>query len=402
MPDTNVFSKLRSFTDYTRENDLYKRSEEEFNMRKQDALFKKQILHDKLKSQRNDPKNLASDAVFRHFKGQELSPDDMAALQTVAAMDGSKTQYKPDEFGNVRAVTQDSPYAAILNRIQGNTAGEAARPVQQGQFGGMDFPPVDMEAPLTPQQWQDQNPVEASRNAVMQRQAQIGSNPYQREDLQMKPDDSFYGMMNVQKPQIDPRAASSPKVQMSIAEAEGKGNIDLANKMKMAQFDNQIQFANTELKTDQGQQKVQNILDRMGQLNDELQKRGGLVSDSQSFLQRADSAMMTTGLGQGVRKISDPQTQALAEEYRSLQATLLPYYATAAGLGAKSLDSEGERKSILDSFGSPTGIYQANKNQLDNLYVLFGGTPKQEQGAAGGDFGDLLEYMTPEERALFE
>jgi len=299
-------------------------------------------------------------------------------------------------------VTQDSPYAAILNRIQGNTAGEAARPVQQGQFGGMDFPPVDMEAPLTPQQWQDQNPVEASRNAVMQRQAQIGSNPYQREDLQMKPDDSFYGMMNVQKPQIDPRAASSPKVQMSIAEAEGKGNIDLANKMKMAQFDNQIQFANTELKTDQGQQKVQNILDRMGQLNDELQKRGGLVSDSQSFLQRADSAMMTTGLGQGVRKISDPQTQALAEEYRSLQATLLPYYATAAGLGAKSLDSEGERKSILDSFGSPTGIYQANKNQLDNLYVLFGGTPKQEQGAAGGDFGDLLEYMTPEERALFE
>ena len=149
------------------------------------------------------------------------------------------------------------------------------------------------------------------------------------------------------------------------------GAEDIRKEAAKANIGSQVKQAEEQLKTQQGQQKVATILQRMSDINDELKNLGGIVSESQSPVERAGAYAATTRLGQEARTVADPKTQALAEEYKKLQSALLPYYASAAGLGAKSLDSEGERKSILDSFGSPDSLYEANQRQLTNLGNLF-------------------------------
>lgn len=149
-------------------------------------------------------------------------------------------------------------------------------------------------------------------------------------------------------------------------------NVKLEGQKIMADYESQIKQAEEALKTKKGKTQVSGILSKMNKINEELKSMGAIMSQDQDVLDRASTYAATTGLGQEARKVTNPKAQALAEEYEKLQSTLLPFYASAADLGAKSLDSEGERKSILSSFGDPSGLYEANKEQLQNLNNLFG------------------------------
>jgi hypothetical protein len=153
---------------------------------------------------------------------------------------------------------------------------------------------------------------------------------------------------------------------------ETEARLDVEKQKALKGYETEISRAGAELKEKKGQRKVADVLGRMKQINEELKNKKAIVSGDASLKENIGRYISTTGLGQEARKIKDPETQALAEEYTKLQSTLLPYYASAAGLGAKSLDSEGERKSILGSFGDPSGIYEANKRQLQTLEGLFG------------------------------
>jgi len=161
------------------------------------------------------------------------------------------------------------------------------------------------------------------------------------------------------------------------------GSVRKTPKFEMERGKQELQFESTKLMkqfeagqakklTDKQKASSQQIIDRMRQINKELKDLGEISSESQGMMQRGTAALAGTGVGQAVEKVTDPKSQALRDEYKKLQSTFLPFYATAAGLGAKSLDSEGERKSILDSFGDPAGLYEANERQLENLTNLIG------------------------------
>lgn len=156
------------------------------------------------------------------------------------------------------------------------------------------------------------------------------------------------------------------------------------SKMGEAEYEARIDFAKQQLKNEKGKKQVGDILDRMAQINQLLKNEDAIIHGDMSGRQKLEAYAATSNIGMEARKVNNPQVQSLAEEYRNLQATLLPFYASAAGLGAKSLDSEGERKSILDSFGSPQGIFEANDRQLNNLRKTFGvdgGVSETPEGA---------------------
>jgi len=171
-----------------------------------------------------------------------------------------------------------------------------------------------------------------------------------------------------------PSQASAPTVDFM-----GMQNIDTsglspfgAEDVKKFQIQEQIKQQAEQNNTDTQKMSAQQVLNRLNQINEELLQLGAVVSEKQPMTQRVGAYIKGTEKGQEASKVADPKVQALREEFKNLQSTFLPFYASAAGLGAKSLDSEAERKSILDSFGNPAGIYEANRNQLKNLTELIG------------------------------
>lgn len=313
-PDLSVFQRLKTKADFDREA-------EEFQMRK---LARQQALKD---LNQPDIEGAAQRALYEYNQTGNLSDQGRAAIETMATMKGSKTSYEPDAFGNIRAVTQPNSLQQFLGGINGEKA------------------------------------------TAQQSLQKLPSTPTPNTENITSPQTDFQKYMQ----NVDPLGAASPVGRKMIFEAE----LDAAQDLARMDYENDIKLANEKIKTDRGRQNVFGILNRMEQINEALRERGAIVSTDQGYFDRVGTTAETTGLGQGIRKFNDPQSQALADEYTKLQSALLPYYASAAGLGAKSLDSEGERKTILDSFGSPSGIYDSNKNQLNNLRKLFGGEQQQ-------------------------
>lgn len=64
-------------------------------------------------------------ALMKHNMGQEITPQERAAIQTSIMLNPAKTQYKPDESGRVQAVTTPNPLQSIFG---GNFIPQGARP----------------------------------------------------------------------------------------------------------------------------------------------------------------------------------------------------------------------------------------------------------------------------------
>lgn len=132
----------------------FQKLEEEFQLKKAQAEQAAQLnalQGQKLQRELSAPdlESLAQQSLYAYHQGQPLTSEGKAAIETLATLKGSNVQYKPDEFGNVRAVSEPNPYQQFLG---GQTA---------PSFGG--------------------DPMAASQNAIRQRQSEIGSNPYQGE-----------------------------------------------------------------------------------------------------------------------------------------------------------------------------------------------------------------------------
>lgn len=168
---------------------------------------------------------------------------------------------------------------------------------------------------------------------------------------------------------------------------------------KMKTFEKELEFYGQQLKQNmdtglemKGEQRskslAQQALDRMNEINNTLNKNGALVNQQKGAMGNigamARNASIPVPFGEGIKlgagaeKALDPKNKALKEEYERLRSVLLPFYAKASGLGSKSLDSEGERKSMLDSFGSMEGTFEGNKAQLENLANMIGTGFKKE------------------------
>lgn len=348
MADTRVFDRLRSFPDYMK-------AEEEFKLKKQQGLQQGQLNQLKIQQAQqelNQPKlpfegtsfdaQIANEAYrFNLSKGM----DEATARQKAVDMTlGSKVDYSP--------VTD--PYTGQTSLVP--------RP-RKGIFGGQAMPqaatPTYSGQPMQP----DMDAQLNSLGGAMQ--APVSMPPMPQQEM---PQPSMQSSM----PNIDPRALQSPDVQM-----------DLARDLTKMNYQDQLRIADETLKSQEGKGKVAGIIKRMQEINEQLRSKNAIVSSEQDLPGRAKSALETTWAGQAARKVTDPESQALADEYTKLQATLLPFFAKASGLGAKSLDSEGERKSIMGSFGDPSGIYETNVKQLKNLEQLFDVQGSQQSDPLG-------------------
>lgn len=149
----------------------------------------------------------------------------------------------------------------------------------------------------------------------------------------------------------------------------------------------------------------QQAIDRMIQLNEELNKSGALVSSKNSATANIRAALPNTPyIGATAEKIADPKVRAMRDEYQKLQSLLFPFYAKSSGLGATAIDSEGARKAMLDSMGDPNGVYEANKSQLQTLSKMIGtGAAKQTEKTNTGQFreGQTATNSATGEKLIF-
>jgi len=184
---------------------------------------------------------------------------------------------------------------------------------------------------------------------------------------------------------------------------------------KMKTFEKELEFygqklkqnmdTGLEMKSEQRSKSLaQQALDRMNEINDTLNKNGVLVSEKQGLIGNAGNMLRNAPYVGGVgEKALDPKNKALKEEYERLRSVLLPFYAKASGLGSKSLDSEGERKSMLDSFGSMEGTFEGNKAQLENLANMIGtGFKKDAKNTTSFKDGQTATNPTTGEKMIYK
>lgn len=366
------FAGLRSMADY-------QRAEEEFQLKKQLQKAQLQAAQAELsKPQSIDLENIANQAIYKSNLGGEISPEEQAAIKTLATIKGQKTQYQTDELGNVRAVTTPNPYETYLGGAgQKAQSGGGFLPAPVSQEPLDDFVMPVRNTPRLPDTSRGSGvpnanalgDIDMTQLEGLLAKMPVGNGAVQPKNvnatiLPQRPNTNFLDKVS----QIDPEAAASPFGRKEAIKTELETQKDLTK----IDYQSAIDTAKEELKTSRGQEKIKTLLSRMGKINDTLKEMGAIVSADQPYLQRLAAASATSDIGQGVRKFNDPQAQALAEEYKRLQTTMLPLYAAAAGLGAKAFDSEKEMQSILNSFGSPSDTYEANANQLYNLGQQFG------------------------------
>lgn len=180
------------------------RLEEEFQARKRAAAQQEQMNAARMKQieaelSKPDIEGLAQQSMYDFYQGKPLTEQGKAALSTLAAMEGSKTTYQPDEFGNVRAITAQNPYQQFLDQISGAST----------------------------QETKAQDPLAASRAAIQQRNAEGIQNKYQtipeapfdlnKTDLERM----AFTPENI-PPTLDPFIAESPYGRKQIFDAQLK------------------------------------------------------------------------------------------------------------------------------------------------------------------------------------
>lgn len=259
------------------------------------------------------------------------------------------------------------------------------------------FPPLG-SAPVTQEQTMPQQPVGAlnaipalSMGQLEQPMPRMGGMPPAA--LTQQQQDALNARGDVMNrpapalPQITAPVGSSSKTTQAAQET----TLDLQKKIKELDYENQIKLANEMRTKGVANNTVSGILSRMSDINDQLLKRKAIVSSSGDMKENIKAGLSSTLPGRNVRKYAAPETQALALEYGNLQSVLLPFYASASGLGSKSLDSNAERESLLKSFGDPYGIYDTNKMQIQNLKNTFGIDKEQNKPKLAPDGNYYIE-----------
>lgn len=129
----------------------FMREAEEFEARKKQRQMQEQLGNLQIQKAQKEMdafdvdslKSLAAEGLFNVNQGKQMSDEQRAAFETMAVLEGQKTKYQADEFGNVKALTQPNTYQQFLmSQADSNVGGGAI------------------------------DPLDASRNAVMQRNAQ--------------------------------------------------------------------------------------------------------------------------------------------------------------------------------------------------------------------------------------
>lgn len=170
-PELGLFNQVKSFDDY-------RRLEDEFQMRKQQQMLANELGKaqvEKLKRPEFDIERMAAESIYKSSLGQTLTPQERAAIETKAAMEGQKTTFQTDPEGFVRSVTQPNPYEQFLGGLgqQKMTPPFSPKPMATNVDAQLDSlgspPPMQNFMPPIPQTSQNM-PLQQSQlpNPLMQ------------------------------------------------------------------------------------------------------------------------------------------------------------------------------------------------------------------------------------------
>lgn len=225
-----------------------------------------------------DLEALATQGVYKAASGMPVSEQETAAIKAYSMMKGGGTEYKPDEFGNVRAYTKPTLWDQLSPQLnQAPTAAAAGTPMGVDIAGLMNLPAMseaDLNAPYPKQANVPLPPMEQG--------VDMGRIDQARVDNVAKLNQPAPAMEKFLKPGESEMVMDSPWGMKQ----RGQADIDLEKKRAEIQMGIEAE-ANKPLSVEQG--KIATFADRMQQAND-------VISNKQ--VQAAQLSLKERGLGQ--------------------------------------------------------------------------------------------------------
>jgi len=122
----------------------------------------------------------------------------------------------------------------------------------------------------------------------------------------------------------------------------------------------------------EGARKFNFILNRLDELYKDLRQMNAITDTDKSVGQNLTSFTATLSPVQMGQRAIGGKAQAMRDEIKALQATLLQSIMQATGMSARSLDSNKELEFYLQAATDPTKSFQTNLSAMNTLRSLYG------------------------------
>ena len=138
------------------------------------------------------------------------------------------------------------------------------------------------------------------------------------------------------------------------------------------------------IKKAEGKEDLADTLYLANKLVDDLVAAGGITDTTKGSIVNTARSLGASGVGQLAGRVTGSPTQAKRDELKSVRLQLFNAVKAATGMSSKSIDSNVELKTWLDSLGSDGMSAQANRNILKNIENNFlkGYNAAPSEGAA--------------------
>lgn len=341
--------------------------------------------------QMNQPPSIEEQAMKGIYaqKLEEFGGDaTKAAIATQSLMQGPKTSYQADTYGDVRAVTQPTLFDQLYGTARPAQATPSpATPMTDGIFGSVQTAPPQAIKP-------------SSGNYI------AGGGLDTTMNILDAPTDRVMNTAYQQKGTFD----AQTDVAADAAKLENKLNYE----KRLRKFQAEMELSSEEKAKIPGRQEFDKVLGEVLTNLEELKDKGAATSSQNSALKNIGAYFRNTesldpfGLtpgGQDVERALGTEEQAIRDKISGREPRLFNAIKKASGLTGTELNSQFEVQNQLKQLGNAEMSYDARVDLLRSLSAQFG-TGKwtnfgQNQDAPQGVDPSLLEFMTPEERALF-
>lgn len=350
---SNFFSRYKTPQDFMREEQEFEFRKRQREMEERIGGLKEQALQQQLNAP--EPFNLnevTQRAAMKYNMGEALSPEEEAAVRTSIMMNPSKQRFQPDEYGNVKAVTERNPLEAIFSMQPREAMAMPTRPptpltqpIQTAGAGGFSPEPID--------------PLLANQAAAEARAQEL--------NMPNLPNTTMQGSEPVQDLGVDPRAMTAPKVQMDLAKRMGEKTIDsifanqeldAAAKKKQQQFDMKLE----ELITQYG-----NLIEK-GDFKTELPKNATFSDYASNLLASAQASEVGRGLGGAL----GTSTATAIEGVQNAQPMVFGELRELLGMTGREMDTDRERQFYMNIISDPKTEMSTTLKTLKTLGQRFG------------------------------
>lgn len=344
-----------------------------------------------LENKRPAMKNLDYDMIAR-FQAGDTSPEVMAHLQTRAAMEGEKTTFSADPFGNLRPVPVPNAFASLLGQ----------EPQQQSQ--------EPQQAPQQPLQVRDMNMADIENAVVTAVPPNAVENPASRGNMaaagvsydQIPPlnlggeqvpqtpvisREEFEANKGIQAPSLGktPRFDASPTGEIKMGEA----NLSLQEYAAKKNID--LQAADEEMRSKLTQELLQQKLEDKMLSKDSLSALRKMAKDNRKTADMPYAKMLTLP----TRLLASDQAQAMDLVNQELLGMALPLVKQ-LGTNPTDKDMEITLQRVVDLNASKASRQEQIQRRIKAIEEKYpelqsGETPEQTEAAQPIDYTEYFK-----------